>query len=132
VFFWLHSVLRYAILLAGAAVVLYGLVGVVSRKPFDPRMKKMGSLFAGLLHLEILVGVGLLFTGSFYPGLTGHLFMMIFAAVAAQIVPSVMRRRPPEERTWTPYVVGALVSLVLVAAGILALGRPVLGRWIGI
>jgi hypothetical protein len=123
----LHSGLRYVVLVAAVAVLGYGLSGIVTRRPFDERMRKLGSLLAVSLHLEILIGLGLLFTGSFSPAVTGHVFMMLFAAGAAQVVPSVMRRRPPEQRSYLPYIISTAVALALVAGGIVALGRPVLG-----
>jgi hypothetical protein len=123
----LHSGLRYVVFVAALAVLGYGLLGVATRRAFDERMRKLGSLFAVSLHAELLVGLGLLFTGSFSPAVTGHVFMMLFAAGTAQVVPSVMRRRPLEERSYLPYLVSTAVALALVATGIMALGRPVLG-----
>ena len=124
---FLHSGIRYVVLAAALAVLGYGLIGVVSRRPFDERMLKLGSILAMSIHVEILVGLGLLFTGSFSPAVTGHVFMMLFAAGTAQVVPSVMRRRPPEERSYLPYIISTTVALGLIAVGIMALGRPVLG-----
>lgn len=126
-FLLLHSALRYVVLVAAVSVLGYGLFGIVTRRPFDERMRKLGAAFAMSLQVEILIGVGLLFTGSFSPAVTGHVFMMLFAAGTAQIVPSVMRRRPPEERSYLPYVISTAVAFALVVFGIMALGRPLLG-----
>lgn len=123
----LHSVLRYLVYAAGLATVGWALYGMASRRPFDETMRKLGSAFALSLYLEILVGVGMLFTGSFHSGATGHVFMMLFAAGVATVVPSVMKRRPPNERTYAPYAVATAVALVLVAVGITGMGRPLLG-----
>lgn len=125
--FALHSVLRYLVFVAGTACLGYALYGTASRRPWDVTMRKLGSAFALSLHLEILVGVGMLFTGSFSPSATGHVFMMLFAAAVAQVVPSVMKRRPVEERTYAPYLVSTTVALVLVGVGITGLGRPLFG-----
>jgi hypothetical protein len=38
-----------------------------------------------------------------------------------------MKRRPTEQQTFAPHLVGALVALGLVAAGIMAIGRPIVG-----
>jgi hypothetical protein len=77
--------------------------------------------------VQILLGLGVLFSGRFGPQLIGHIFMMLFAAACAQIVPSVMRRRQSEKRTYLPYFVATLAAIALAAAGVMALGRPVLG-----
>jgi len=121
-----HSGVRYLILLAGLSVALYALYGIVARRPYNETVRKMAAAFAGLLHLQVLLGLSLLITGQFYPALTGHLMMMVFAAAAAQIVPSVMRRRPVEERSYLPFLVGALAALGLIFGGVTAIGRTLL------
>ena len=90
-------------------------------------MRILSAAFTGLLDLMILLGVTLLFTGMFYPQLGGHIVMMILAAAVAHIVHGVMKRRPPEAQTYTPHLVGTLVALGLIAAGIMAIGRPLVG-----
>lgn len=123
----LHSLLRYLVFALGLATLGWALYGIATRRPFDDAMRKLGSAFALSLYLEILVGVGMLFTGSFDPGATGHVFMMLFAAAVATVVPSVMKRRPPEERTYPPYLVATAVAMGLVVVGITGLGRPLFG-----
>ena len=122
-----HSGLRYLILLAGVLTVFYAMYGVVSSRSYDKVMRILGSSFVGTIHLQLLLGLGLIFSGRFQPALTGHIFMMLFAAAAAQIPVSVMRRRPEEAKSYLPHGVGALVALGLIAAGILAIGRPIVG-----
>ena len=127
ILYYAHSGVRYLVLLAGVLALGYALWGALARRPYDPWMRRLASGFAGLLHLQILLGVALMFTGRFPPALTGHILLMVLAAGAAQVVPSVMRRRPPEQRTWMPHVVSAAAALTLIVVGILAIGRPVFG-----
>jgi hypothetical protein len=128
ILYYAHSGVRYLVLLAGLLALAYALYGLATRRAYDPRMRILGGVFAGLLHLQILLGIGVLFTGRFNPALGGHVVMMVFAAVAAQIVPSVMRRRPMAERAYGPHVVGTLAALALIVAGILAVpGASVFG-----
>jgi heme A synthase len=75
----------------------------------------------------VLLGFANLFSGIFYPELGGHIVMMVFAATVAHIVHAVMKRRPDEEKTFAPHVVGTLVVLAMVVAGIMAIGRPIVG-----
>lgn len=123
-----HSGVRYLVLLAGFAVLAYAVYALLTRRPYDQLMRRLGGAFAGLVHLQVLLGIGVLFTGRFYPALGGHIVLMVFAAVAAQTVPSVMRRRPMEERTFFPHLIGTLAALALIVAGILAIpGGQVFG-----
>lgn len=115
-----HAGIRYLILLAGAAALARAVHGLMTGARYDKAMRVLGGIFAGLIHLQILLGLGLLFARQFYPALIGHVMMMVLAALAAQVVPSVMRRRPEEERTYGPHIVGTLVALGLIVGGILA------------
>lgn len=122
-----HSGFRYLVLLAGLAVIGYGLYAMATGRAYDKRMKVLSAVFTGSIDLMILLGVALLFTGTFYPQLGGHVVTMVLAAAVAHIVHGVMKRRPPEERSYAPHVVGAVVALGLIVAGIMAIGRPVVG-----
>jgi hypothetical protein len=122
-----HSGFRYVVFLLGVLTVVYALYGLFGRRPVDRTMRILGAAFAGSFHLQILLGLSVLLTGRFSGMVIGHLMMMLLAAATAQIVASVMRRRPAERRTHAPYLVGALAALGLAAAGVMALGRPILG-----
>jgi len=121
----IHSIIRYVVLAAGVLALVYALVGVVARRPYDRAMRILSSVFVGSLDVQILLGIGVIFTRSFYPALIGHITMMIFAAAVVHVTSAVMRRRPPEEKTYMPHLVSILVSLGLIAAGILAIGRGI-------
>lgn len=122
-----HSGLRYLVLLAGVLCVGYALYGLVRRRPYDRTMRILAAAFTGSVDLTVLTGVAVLFTRQFYPQLAGHVGMMVLAAVVAHVVSAVTKRRAPEERTYGPHVVGTLVALALVTAGVLAIGRPIVG-----
>ena len=121
-----HSALRYLVLLAGVIALGYAAFAVVSRRPYDRGIRITAASFAGLLHLQVLLGFVLIVSGRFYPQLIGHLFMMLAAAVVVQIPVSVMRRRAPEDRRPVPHLVGAVVGLFLIWAGVAAIGRGIL------
>ncbi len=125
--FYAHSGIRYLALLMGLVVIGYALFGMATGRKHDTTMRALGASFAGTLDLNILLGVGLLFSGRFYPAVGMHLGVMLVAAVVAHIVPAVMKRRPQESRSFMPYIVGAAVALALVATGITMLGRPIVG-----
>jgi len=122
-----HSGIRYLVLLSGLLVIAYATYGIVTGREYDRRMRVLSAMFTGFMDLNILFGITLLFTGTFYPRLGGHIVMMILAATLAHVVHGVMKRRPPQEQTFAPHLVGAAVALGIVAAGIMAIGRPVVG-----
>lgn len=122
-----HSGLRYLILLFGVLAVLYAIYGTVAKRDYDSRMRMLSSTFALTMHIQIMLGIALVFSGRFSAALTGHIFMMLFAAAAGQIPVSVMRRRPDEEKTYLPHAVWAAVSLALIWGGLMAIGRPLVG-----
>lgn len=124
--FYAHSGLRYLVLLAGVVCLAYSLFAVLTRRPYDRVIRRIAGAFAGLLHLQVLLGFVLLVSGRFYPALVGHIFMMLCAAVAAQIPLSVLRRRPPEMRGPMPHLVGTAIALLLLWGGISAIGRGLL------
>jgi hypothetical protein len=126
-FFMAHSGWRYLILLGGIAMLGYALYGQLTGKPYDKRMRILGSAYAGLMHMQILLGVAMIFAGTFDPKAGLHIITMGFAAACAQIPVSVMRRRPEAERTFGPHAVFGALSIVLVVLGIVSLGRPIVG-----
>jgi hypothetical protein len=125
--FYAHSGLRYLVLLTGLAVMAYAAYGMATKRPYDKTMRILGAVFTGLIDLTALFGVAYLFTGIFYPQLGGHIVTMILAIVVAHVVSAVMKRRPPEERTYAPHLWGTLIVLGLIATGILAIGRGIVG-----
>ena len=121
-----HSGLRFLVLVGGLFVILYATVGHFGKREYSAAMARLASVFAGLLHLQVLLGFVVLFTRPFASSLIGHIFMMLGAAAVAQFTTSVVKRRPPKERSYGPHLVGALVAMVFIALGILAIGRGVL------
>ncbi len=121
-----HSGLRYLVLLAGVVALGYSLFYVFTGRPYDKGIRRAAGSFAGLLHLQVLLGFVFLVSGRFYPALIGHIFMMLAAAAVAQVPLFVLRRRPPEERRPMPHLIGTAVALLLIWGGILSIGRGLL------
>lgn len=123
-----HSGFRYLVLLAGLAVIGYAAYGLATGRPYDKSMRIVAAVFTGTMDLTILTGVAYMLSGVFYPQLGGHIVMLVLAGLVAHIVPAVLKRRPITERTYMPHIVGTVITLGLVVAGILSLGRPIIGR----
>ena len=122
-----HSGFRYLVFLFGVLVMAYATYGMVTKRPYDQRMRLLAAAFTGSLDLTFLLGLAYLFTSRFYPQLGGHIVSMIFAVVVAHVVSVVVRRRPPEERTYAPHLVSAVIVLAIIAFGILAIRPSVFG-----
>jgi hypothetical protein len=122
-----HSGFRYLVLLLGLVVIAYAAHGMVTKRPYQGRMRILATAFTASLDLTVLLGLANLFTQTFYPQLAGHLTMMVLATAIAHIVSVVQRRRALEQRTYAPHLVGTLIVLVIISFGILAIDRPIVG-----
>jgi hypothetical protein len=125
--FWLHSNVRYLVLLAAVAAIVLAVLGW--RKPAAERSGvERGTMaaFVGLLDLQVLLGLVLLALYPFYPALIGHIVMMALAAVAAHVGSVMARRREPARSAAPVRLVTVVIALVLVVGGIMAIQRPLL------
>jgi len=125
--FFTHSGLRYLVLLTGVLVLGYAAYGQATKREYDKTMRILAAVFTGAIDLTVLFGVAHLMSSVFYPQLSGHIASMVLAAVVAHVISAVMKRRPIAERTFMPHIIGTLIVLGLVATGIMAIGRPIVG-----
>ena len=119
-FYFLHSWLCWVVFAVGLIAILYPLDGLVRRRPYARVMWTIAGAFAATLHIQVLSGFFLIFSGRW--GLLGenigwHMLLSIPAAVIAQTAYSMMRRRAREERSYVHHFVGALVAMILVLLG---------------
>lgn len=123
--FFAHSGLRYLVLLAGFVALIYYLYAVLTKQERSARA--FGSIFVGLLDLQIVLGILLVAMGVFYSALIGHMFMMIAAAVVAHAALALSKGAPQAGRANAMRLVGVAVALILIIGGIMAIGRPIFG-----
>ncbi len=114
-----HSGLRYLVLVALLALIIVSVMGMVSKKPAGKGVRIVGSVFVGLLDLQILLGLVAVIMGVWYPALIGHLVMMVGAAAVAHVTLAMNRRRPVPG--YTLPLGGAVAALVLIIGGIMAI-----------
>jgi hypothetical protein len=116
-----HSGLRFLVLLmAVVALVVFGL-GLAQNKPFSKLARVIGSIFAGLTHLQVVLGLVMVAMGTFYPALIGHLVMMLAAAVVLQVLLS-KNKRAAQPGFKLP-LLGTVLAIVFMVGGIFAIGR---------
>jgi hypothetical protein len=120
-----HSGLRFLVLLMGAVNLTMCAVGLGLKRPFDKLARIVGAVFQGSLHLQVVLGLALLMTLEFRTQLIGHIVCML---AAAAVVPVLFGRN---KRAATPGfllpLIGTVISLALILAGIYAIGRTPFG-----
>lgn len=121
-----HSGLRYLVLLVGLVAALVFAYGLVTNRAPRAARGLMGA-FTGVLDLQILLGLGLLLGGIRYGALVGHLVTMILALLAAHVSAKMARGTTDERRALVIRLSGVVLTLVLIAGGIMAIGRGVFG-----
>jgi hypothetical protein len=123
-FFKAHSALRYLVLAGALAACAYFALALASGRAAPRRDRAIAAAFTGLIDLQLLLGIGVLLLGRFYPALVGHIVMMVVTAMAVHVASFVYRRR--KAASVLPLFVGAAVGLLLMVAGVMALGRGLL------
>jgi phosphoglycerol transferase MdoB-like AlkP superfamily enzyme len=119
--FHAHSGLRFLVLLLAVVNIAVLGIGLAQKRPFAKIHRILGASYAGCLHLQLVLGVSMVALGYYRPVLIGHIVMMVLAAVVAQVAMS--RNRRSAAPTLTLPLVGVIVSLVLIAGGVMAIGR---------
>ncbi|MFP4624816.1 MAG: hypothetical protein ACLFRX_11600 [Gemmatimonadota bacterium] len=125
ILFHAHSGLRYLVLLAGVLSFGYSLARMLQGRPWDRTGRILLVSFVGILDLQVLLGLVLVFVWAFYPALWGHISMMVLAAVVAHVAAALNKRRPAERQSHRLAVLGVAGALILVVGGIAAIGRSI-------
>ncbi len=123
--FYLHSGIRYLVLLAAIAALLYLLFGLATRRDFDKLAGGLTGAYVGLLDLQVLLGVVLYLLVPKYPALMGHVIMMLAAVTVGHVANIVNKRR--EHKSYVVAFAGVAVSLLFIVGGIMSIGRPLIG-----
>ena len=124
--FHAHSGLRYLVLLAAVLAIGALVYGLATGRPLRAT-RALTAAFTGLLDLQVLLGIAMVIGGVMYDALTGHLVMMVLAVVAAHGASIMANRAATEHKERVIRLVGILLALCLIAGGIMAIGRGVLG-----
>ncbi|MBL8952027.1 MAG: hypothetical protein JNK82_14685 [Myxococcaceae bacterium] len=117
----LHSGLRFVVLLVGLTLVAMCFAGLMQKAPFTKAGRIVGAVFSGLLQLQLLVGVALLTVWPWVPRNIGHIVMMVAAVGLAMVM--LRKNRKSAQPNWVRPLIGVGGALVLIAAGIVAIGR---------
>ena len=126
ILFSAHSGLRYLVLLAALAALIALAYSVATGRAVR-QARILANSFAGLLDLQILLGIGLVMGGIFTDAVTGHLMLMVLAAVVTHAAFIVGQQASSDRRELGIRLGGIVLALVLIVAGIMAIGQSILG-----
>ncbi len=119
--FYAHSGLRYLVLLVALAGLAMSIRGQLSNAPVPKAARIVGSIYSGLVDLQVLLGLIMVGLGRWYPMLAGHLVLMVLALVATHVL--FVRARKAATPSWRAHLFAYGLSLGLILAGVFALGR---------
>ena len=123
--FYMHSGIRYLVLLAALAALGYLLFGLVTRRDFDKLAGALTGAYVGLMDVQVLTGIVLYLLIPSYPALLGHVVMMLAAVSVAHGVSIMNKRR--DTKSYALALTGVALSLILIVGGIMSIGRPIFG-----
>ena len=121
--YYAHSGLRYLVLLAGIAAIVVLARGLSGKRPYDRPARISSAIYTGSLHLQVVLGIIMIVLGRWYPALMGHLIMNGLAVAVATTLSAWGRREADARRGYKYALAGVVVSLLLLAGGIAAIGR---------
>lgn len=116
-----HSGLRFLVLLAGVIAIVVLLWGWNVRRPYAGPSRTAATVFARVLGLQFLLGLGTVLTRPWYGALIGHMIMMFAAIGAAEGITGYARKQPDARRAHMIALIGVVVALVLIVGGIMAI-----------
>jgi len=122
-----HSGLRYLVLLVALAAVIALAYSVATGRSVRPA-RILANSFAGLLDLQIVLGIALMMGGIFPDAVTGHLMLMVLAAIVTHAAFIIGQQSSSDRRELAVRLGGIVLALVLIVAGIMAIGQSVLGH----
>ncbi len=122
--FHAHSGFRYVVLLVGFIALVVLVYALVTRKSVGATRGLMAA-FVGVVDVQVLLGIILVFLWPFYGALIGHIVMMVLAAAVAHIASVMARRKDDPQRAVAIQIGGVVAALVIIVFGIQAIGRSV-------
>jgi hypothetical protein len=127
--FQAHSGVRYLVLLAGVIALIAAIVAA-SRGGNGPDAT-LTRIFTGVLDLQVLLGIILVFVRPFYGQLIGHIILMVAAAAIVHIGSTRAKKQTVPAAASRMRAISIGVALLAMVAGIMSIGRSIFGSGMG-
>jgi hypothetical protein len=121
IMFHAHSWLRYLVLLVALAAVIALTYSVVTGRAMRSA-RQLSTAYAVVLDIQILLGAFLMMGGILTDAVTGHLILMVLAAVATHGAFLIGQQTSSERRELGVRLGGIVGALILIAGGLVAIG----------
>ncbi|SRR5258706_12783685 len=121
----IHSITRWLVTLVAIVLIVRLSIGLIQKRPFDQSASRLTSTFAGLMDVQMLLGVLFLlvsgFGGTGFPVYRWEHAITMFLAVIAAHLPAVWKKATDDVRT-RHTLLAVVLSLLLVFLGIVPIG----------
>jgi hypothetical protein len=136
-FLHLHNVLRWLVLFAAFAAVIGAWMSFAKGAAFTKAARIRGLLFTIGMHLQLVVGIALIFrpglldtltqgmVGEGYPRYVEHIFWMIIAVVVVQVGSILSKKGDDDRKRHKMAAIFYTIGLLAILAAI-PWGRPLL------
>ncbi|MBK8431599.1 MAG: hypothetical protein IPL28_10060 [Chloroflexi bacterium] len=121
----IHSIIRWVIVIVGVLAIIKFAIGWAQKSKFTGADRGLSSAFTGLMDLQLLLGLIIIFWGGLVDGLgfprvrLEHGFAMIIAVVVAHL--SARWRKSGDTLRFRNTFLTILISLLIIFAGVAAL-----------
>jgi uncharacterized membrane protein YphA (DoxX/SURF4 family) len=131
---FLHSLVRWGVLLVTIALFAYLLIGWLRNRPWESLGDRLLAIFSALIGAQWLLGVLLLAVlllagGGISPQSWGHVVIMTLALAVAHSYRAFQRREMADKARYQRYLILVIITLALVFVGIFSLPSPIQWRF---
>jgi hypothetical protein len=122
----LHSINRWVIVAVGVLAAIKFLIGWLGKRPYGPLDRALMGGFAGLLDLQVLLGIILLIGLGLERYQIEHAITMVVAVVLAHL--SIRWRNAADTTRFRAQFILIALALLIIYAGVVTLPQGWLGR----